>query len=461
MSSYDDDDDDGGFYGYAVNMTAFDDDAVVFRSSLTHDYAFGPLGPYTMDNFDTHQTICVWIMKVMGTLSMLASYFIIRDIVIRYYRRERIRLTSKVIFELSVGDFFGSFFSALLGTWMVPKESGAYMAAGTTGSCTAQGFLVALFYGMAITMNAVLATTYYYLVKNEREDGTRTKRSVRLILTVPLLLPLFLSVMPLFNSGYNYTDASVCGVGEFPLGCLAVYELFDGCKRGTAAMPMKYIQLSFILMINIIIDVSVVLMIYHAWSKDRKINKSTTTTTATTTNSEANTNSATDDNSINRASRKHKNNNLTRKFVWQGIWYVTSFQIAWFPWYVWQWIRITDKGDMPARPYESVSLIYILSITHPSQGFLNSLVYFRPSYLKYRHRDEKEFRLASIFRVLNIPVPRVLLVEWWKSLCIKCCCWKESEDDTTSQKGNEDAMRGKDTPQDASNALTSLYSIHY
>ena len=217
-------------------------------------------------------------------------------------------------------------------------------------------------------------------------------------------------------------------------------------------MPMKYIQLSFILMINIIIDVSVVLMIYHAWSKDRKINKSTTTTTATTTNSEANTNSATDDNSINRASRKHKNNNLTRKFVWQGIWYVTSFQIAWFPWYVWQWIRITDKGDMPARPYESVSLIYILSITHPSQGFLNSLVYFRPSYLKYRHRDEKEFRLASIFRVLNIPVPRVLLVEWWKSLCIKCCCWKESEDDTTSQKGNEDAMRGKDTPQDASNA---------
>ena len=100
------------------------------RSRLTFNYEFGPLGPWTIDNFDTHQMICVWILKVMGSLSMLASYFIIRDIVIRYYRKERIRLTSKVIFELSIGDFFGSFFSAVLGTWMAPKESGAYMAAG-------------------------------------------------------------------------------------------------------------------------------------------------------------------------------------------------------------------------------------------------------------------------------------------------------------------------------------------
>jgi hypothetical protein len=375
-------------------------------------------------------------MKVMGTLSMLASYFIVRDIVIRYYRRERIRLTSKMIFELSIGDFFGSFFSAFMGTWMVPRESGAYMATGTMGSCTAQGFLTALFYGIAITMNAVLAITYYQLVKNEREDARRTTRSTRLILGLPPLIPLVLSSLPLINHGYNYTDMSTCGVGEFPLGCLVLDEVFPyGCTQGTSALAMKYIQLSFILLINLIIVVSVLLMISHAISKDRKMNRSTSTNLART-----NSNSLNGDVAIDHVG-KNDNNNKTTKFLWQGVWYVASFQISWFPWYVWQWLRITDDGIVRPRPYESASLLYILSITHPSQGFLNSLVFFRPSYLKYRHRDEKEFRLASICRVLNIPVPKVLLVEWWESFTKK---WSESED--VVGEGNGDAKR--DDPQD-------------
>lgn len=124
--------------------------------------------------------------------------------------------------------------------------------------------------------------------------------------------------------------------------------------------------------------------------------------------------------------------------------------------YVWQWIRITDKGEEVLGPFGSVTLLYVLSITHPSQGCLNSLVYFRPSYIKYRHRDEHEFRLASICRVLNIPVPRVLLVEWWTSLF---CKRKTEEADDTVGGGDatrsqkivmEDALRGEEPPpQDA------------
>ena len=56
--------------------------------------------------------------------------------------------------------------------------------------------------------------------------------------------------------------------------------------------------------------------------------------------------------------------------------------------------------------------------------------------------------------MLNVPVPKVLLVEWWKSLlCINCC--KDTEDvvdgGTASQNENEDAKLGDD-PQDAGNA---------
>ena len=428
----------GGHYYYSANMTAYDDDVVFYVSRLTKNYEYGPLGPHTMRNFDTHQTICVWIMKFIGVLSMIASYFIIRDIVIRYYNRERIRLTSKVIFELSIGDFFGTFFSAVMGTWMVPKESGAYMAAGSVASCTAQGFLQAFFYGIGITMNAVLAITYYQLVKNERADGTRTKRNTRLILLLPPLIPLLLSIGPLFNNGYNYTDISICGIGEYPLGCLVVFEIFDKCTRGTRAIGMKYLQLSYILLINIIIVTSVVLMICYAKSKDRKMNRSSSLTNSVSITN--NNNSRSDDiYAINVRNGNSNNNATSKKFLWQGLWYVACFTTAWFPWYVWQWIRITDKGYLIMNDFQSVSLFYILSITHPSQGFLNALVFFRPSYLKYRYRDEREWRLASICRVLHIPVPRILLVEWWAS-------WlgnrKEEEDveyDSRIEMNNEGA----------------------
>ena len=421
---------DGGY-------SAYDDDFVTnCTSRVTHNYKFGALGPLTQNNFDTHQAICVWIMKFMGLLSMIASYFIMRDMVIRYYNRERIRLTSKVVFELSVGDFFGSFFSAFMGTWMVPEESGIYMAAGTVASCTAQGFFKTLFYGIAITMNAVLAITYYKLVKNEREDGTRTTRSTRLILGLPPLIPLLFSICPLFNSGYNYTDIGYCGIGAFPLGCSVVFEVFHQCTRGTEAVEMKYAELGYILLINIIIVTSVVLMISHAKSKDMKMN-----TTATNSIPAHN---PYDDYATNN--NDNHNNNTTTKVVWQGIWYVCGFMIAWVPWYVWQWIRITDEGYLVLGKYESTALLYILSITNPSQGFLNSLVFFRPSYLKYRYRDEEEFRLASICRVLNIPVPR-----WWKSLFK----WKEEKEEfggvgTTNQEERiKNAKR--DDPQDIGN----------
>ena len=40
-------------------------------------------------------------MKAGGLLSMTACYFVMRDVLIRYHRRERIRLTQKIVFEVS------------------------------------------------------------------------------------------------------------------------------------------------------------------------------------------------------------------------------------------------------------------------------------------------------------------------------------------------------------------------
>ena len=90
---------------------------------------------------------------------MAASYLIMRHMIRRYYSKERIRLTYKIVFELSFANFWASFFSPFLSTWMVPEDSGVYQAAGTTASCTAQGFFDLLFYGLSVFMNTILAGT--------------------------------------------------------------------------------------------------------------------------------------------------------------------------------------------------------------------------------------------------------------------------------------------------------------
>ena len=64
----------------------------------------------------------------------------------------------------------------------VPKESGAFLAAGTV-----QGFLESFFYALAIIMNAVLAVTYCNIVRRHRQDKARSKRSLWLVSVVIVL----------------------------------------------------------------------------------------------------------------------------------------------------------------------------------------------------------------------------------------------------------------------------------
>ena len=62
----------------------------------------------------------------------------------------------------------------------VPKETGAYLAAGNTASCTAQGFFDSFFYGLSVVMNSVLAFTYCIMVKKGKKDEA-TRASRRLV----------------------------------------------------------------------------------------------------------------------------------------------------------------------------------------------------------------------------------------------------------------------------------------
>jgi hypothetical protein len=44
----------------------------------------------------------IWIMKVGGILSMIACSFIMRDVLLKYNKGERMRLTHLIVFEVRV-----------------------------------------------------------------------------------------------------------------------------------------------------------------------------------------------------------------------------------------------------------------------------------------------------------------------------------------------------------------------
>lgn len=314
---------------------------------------------------------------------MIASHFITRDVLMRYHRGERIRLTHKIVFELSLANFWASFFSPFLSTWMVPKESGVYQAAGNTVSCTAQGLLDSFFYGLSAFMNAALALAYCIIVKRGRKDEARSRRSLFIVLGLPPIICFFLAIKPLFDQSYNYTNFHVCGIAEHPLGCLSENQ----CTRGSNAREIKIARFACICLANITIVVSVCVLIQHVVSTERRMASDATGSSY----------------------------GLSIKITWQGIWYVAAFFFSWGPWYVWQWIRITS-GMKIISSVDSPALVYVISITYPLQGVANAFVYFRPRYRKFRERDNDELRLASAFRALDIKVPKVLSVEWWRAL---------------------------------------------
>ena len=87
-------------------------------------------------------------------------------------------------------------------------------------------------------------------------------------------------------------------------------------------------------------------------------------------------------------------------------------------------------------------LIYLIAITHPLQGLFNCMVYFRPRYLKFRERDNEEYRIASSLRALDLRVPSLLNKEWWENL-------------RSHKYGNDNSIKIDNSQNDAENTSSN------
>jgi heme/copper-type cytochrome/quinol oxidase subunit 2 len=339
----------------------------------------------TVDPYEKHTAIMIWVVKVGGILSIIATSFTMRDILTRFLQGETIRLTSKLIFEWALACMGGSFWSAFMSTWMVPEESGIYMASGNQSTCTLQGFLDSFFYGITVLTYTVLAITYCLLVKFKRKDELSMSRNLILILGISPTICFLLATAPLFNNAYNYTELHTCGLAEYPLGCLSHFT--PDCERGENARKFWITRFFIVCWANFFIIVAVVVLIRSILARESRMNQ-----------------------------HERTNESRSKKVMWQGIWYILAFEVSWGAWYAFQFIRISADIDMNSRSFYELdvsAILYIASVTYPTQGVWISMVYFRPKYLKFRQRIPDDFMIASVLRVLNLSVPRYLTTEWW------------------------------------------------
>ncbi|KAL3784427.1 LOW QUALITY PROTEIN: hypothetical protein ACHAW5_006533 [Stephanodiscus triporus] len=449
--------------------------ALIRPSALARKMLEDSTGIYR--DYENHHKPTIWLMKVGGLLSMTACNFIMRDVLIRYNKGERIRLTHLIVFEvntinirsdqalicplssyvtfrvyrnyanaclpilngkLSFAVFWGSFFSPFMSTWMgldsefrdfffhsfiytgmsalnsVRVDTDIYLAAGSIASCTAQGFLDAFFYGSAVFMNAILAFTHCVMVKRGRKD--EATGSLWIVLVLPPLICFLLAILPLFDRAYNPTGFHVCGIAEYPLGCIHPLNPYS-CERGINARVLSIFRFAFIFIGHLTIVVSVSILIHHIISRERRM----------------------------KTNPGDIANNSSIKATWQGISYVAAFMFSWGPWYIWQWIRITS-GMRTISTDGYLPLYYLISITHPLQGVGIAVVYFRPRYLKFRDRDNEELRLSSALRSLDLPVPSILTSEWWRTLCSK----------SSSSDGSKRCLDDRVIRRDSKNDTTSV-----
>ena len=84
------------------------------------------------------------LMKISGVVSCVSSFLLARHVLKSKKTWSDISLTNMMLVGISISDYIGSFLCFVLGNWMtgeIPWHNlNAFLYAGNTQTCTAQGF---------------------------------------------------------------------------------------------------------------------------------------------------------------------------------------------------------------------------------------------------------------------------------------------------------------------------------
>lgn len=201
-----------------------------------------------------------------------------------------------------------AFFTQFLSTWMVPSEVPVALASGSITTCTIQGFLSHLFYGISACSNASLAVAYSGIVRFGWQDEIKGWRQLPFT-GIPVLAGLVLAFVPVHGQNYNWNGGYACDVTASPLGCDWPGSTTT-CTRGENALIMLGVTgiIPFVITFSIIVA-SMALLVHSVLTQERK---------------------------MDRYSQQGQpgSRRMTKKTTRQGMYYILAFGVGWIPYFI-------------------------------------------------------------------------------------------------------------------------------
>jgi hypothetical protein len=198
----------------------------------------------------TQKTLAI-LPKCTGFLSLMGSLFIFQDVVL--HKRPITRVYYRIMFGLSCADMIASIVN-IFSTWPMPPDSGAFLASGTTATCTAQGFFNELG-NVATPLYNTSLCAYYVLVIREAwsEDRIRVQAEPYMH-ALPIFIALTFSIIGLPLTLYN-NSGWLCWIAKNPKGC-------DGpeCTRGKYSDIFRWVHYAIIWSAIILVTVGMYLI---------------------------------------------------------------------------------------------------------------------------------------------------------------------------------------------------------
>jgi hypothetical protein len=339
-----------------------------------------------MTNFEALGRGVEIVPKFTGAVSIIASTLVARHITTTKQWRE-ISLTNMMIFWISVVDIIASFFVYFMSTWMAPSSHADWQvyAAGTTATCTAQGFFAVFSLAYFSTAYTQLAILYWLIVRHGWTKKQMEKKGIRLsFLLPPLLVALCFSVPPLFFQMYNpyhYT----CFIMSFTYNCDDLVGAHIPCTRGSdhGTQVSRTVLYGYLLFGNTAVVLFMGLLIFAVYKQEKK-----------------------SDSYLTMGQEKNRKN--TRSTAWQGVRFSTAYFVPYLIYYIWfvYNLELASRMEIIVSEAGYFVMLYWLAIVTPLLGAFNSVVYFYPRYTIHRKQHPDKSRMTCLFEVLGIDTSR-------------------------------------------------------
>mmetsp|Transcript_15259 Transcript_15259/g.23749 ORF Transcript_15259/g.23749 Transcript_15259/m.23749 type:complete len:378 (-) Transcript_15259:183-1316(-) len=301
-------------------------------------------------------TLLAVIVKPFAVLSMIGSVLIIRDILIDPPKRA---LTyHRILFGLSSIDVCTAFWF-FLSTWAIPEGTDDIpLAAGTAGSCRAQGWFISL--NIASPLYNVSLCIYYLLMIKYKwtQDQIKFKASPWL-LGAPLVFGLSVAFAGL--SMNLYAPATMwCWVAAHPAGCSG--SECDG--HSGQANDFRFAFFYGPLWTAILSMGAIMTIVYAAIKKGEgtdAFGSETSTDFFWLISKE-------------RRGEEVSQNDRSRRLARQAFWYCAAFLLTWI------WPTLVRVWEISGSP--PFVFYVMMALFAPLQGLMNFISYIRPRYLR-------------------------------------------------------------------------------